>query len=160
VIKQFIPAKVYTGNITSNKKTEMIHNNETQNPQLYISKKVKGSFEEVQKKVEVKLAENNFGIVTHIDMDAKLKEKLNYDQLGTYQIFGICNPALAHEAIKAESNIGVFLPCKIIIRKTAANEFEVASYNPSLMMGMLGNNALNPIAAEVTKSLEAIINTL
>jgi uncharacterized protein (DUF302 family) len=126
---------------------------------LFFSKKVEGSFEEVLQKVENSLKETGFGIVTELSMDEKLKEKLDVT-IEPYKILGICNPKLAYDAIQVEENIGVFLPCTLVIRKTGDKAYEVVTFNPSIMMGALGNPKLDLIANQVTEKLKLTIDKL
>lgn len=126
------------------------------NDNLFFTKKVQGTFEEVYEKVIKSIESNGFGVVTELSMDKKLKEKLDVE-IGTYHMLGVCNPKLAHKAIQVEENIGVFLPCKLIIKKVSEAEFEVVTFNPTLMMGILNNEELNTIAAEVENHLKAIL---
>lgn len=131
-----------------------------ENTEYYFTKKIQGSYEQVFQQLEVSVKANGFGIIDQMDMQAKLKEKLGSEVIDTYMILGVCNPNLAFKAIQAEPNIGVFLPCKIVIRRINTHEFEVATINPTLMMGALNNEKLNPVANEVAQSLKAIIENL
>lgn len=122
----------------------------------FFSKKVRGTFEEVYSKVNQSIESNGFGVVTELNMDKKLKEKLDVS-IGNYHILGICNPKLAYDAIQIEENIGVFLPCKLVIRKVKDGEFEVATFNPSIMMGVLENPELDKVALHVSQKLQDIL---
>jgi len=139
----------------------ILNNNTAQmtKDKLFFSKKVQGTFEEVYEKVNNSIQANGFGVVTELSMDKKLKEKLDVE-IGTYHILGICNPKLAHEAIQVEENIGVFLPCKLIIKKVNDTEYEVVTFNPSLMMGVMENEELNIIADKVSMHLIAILDNI
>lgn len=123
---------------------------------LFFSKQVEGSYDEVFQKIEASLKANSFGIVTDLKMHDKFKEKLDVT-INTYEILGICNPKLAYEAIQVEENIGVFLPCTLILKKKGDKLYEVVTFNPVIMMGVLNNPELDKIALQVTQSLKSII---
>lgn len=123
---------------------------------LFFSKQVQGTFEEVYTKVTQSVEKNGFGVVTELSLDQKLKDKLDVE-IGNYHLLGVCNPKLAHEAIQLEENIGAFLPCKLIIRKTAENEFVVVTFNPALMMGIMENPELDKLANIVSDKLQTIL---
>lgn len=123
------------------------------------SKEVNGTLEEVTAKLTAELEKVKFGIITQVEMDKKLKEKLDVD-IPAYRILGVCSPKHAYEAMKAEENIGVFLPCKIIIKEIGEGKMEVVSIDPNVMMKMLGNAKLDPVAEEVAESLRKVIDAL
>ena len=125
----------------------------------YFSKKVNYTFEEATKKITASLKEQGFGIVTELDMDVKIEEKIKDANLKPYKILGACNPGFALETLKVEENIGLFLPCKVLI-KQLDDEVEVVMVNPSALMGMLGNEKLMPVADEVTKRFKKALENL
>ena len=127
--------------------------------EMFFSKKISGTMDEVYQKVSDALKEEKFGIITEIDMAGTLKEKLDVD-MPPYKILGVCNPGFAWEAIRAEPNIGVFLPCKVILKQLDQNTIEVVSVNPEALMNMLGNNNLDQTAEAVGRKLEKVINGL
>jgi uncharacterized protein (DUF302 family) len=127
--------------------------------QYYFSKKVNYTFEEATKKIIASLKEQGFGIVTELDMDVKIEEKIKDAKLKPYKILGACNPGFALETLKAEENIGLFLPCKVLV-KQLDDEVEVVMVNPSAVMGMLGNEKLMPVADEVTKRFKKALENL
>ncbi len=130
-----------------------------QKGEYYFSKKVKGSFEEVTNNVKSALKEQGFGVITEIDMDKKLKEKLTDIDVKPYKILGVCNPKFAYETLQEEENIGLFLPCKALVKDIGNGNIEVVIVNPSALMKMSGNNKLEKIAAKVEeKFLKAIKN--
>ena len=122
-----------------------------QDNDYYFSKEVNGSFSDVTDKVKKSLKDQGFGIITEIEMDKTLKEKLDNVEMQPYRILGACNPKFAYETLQAEENIGLFLPCKVLIKQIDENKSEVVMVNPSALMKMLGNEALIPVADEVTK---------
>ena len=95
----------------------------------YISKIVDYSFDDALIKVQEELKKEGFGVLTEIDVQSTLKNKLNVD-FRKYKILGACNPPLAHKAMKAEDKIGVLLPCNVIVQETEDKKIEVAFMNP------------------------------
>ncbi|MFC2102524.1 DUF302 domain-containing protein [Bacteroidota bacterium] len=132
---------------------------EAQQP-YYFGTKVAASFDETTTRVKELLKENGFGVITEIDMDQKIKEKLEGVEMNRYRLLGVCNPKLAYDALQAEENIGLFLPCKMIIKEIDKNTTEVISVDPGMMMKMLGNPNLIPIGDQVTTKLKAVIEAL
>lgn len=129
------------------------------NQSLYFTTKVDGTIESVEAKLREILAQEKFGVVTEIDMAKTLKEKIDAVII-PYKILGVCHPGFAHEAIQAEENIGVFLPCKIILKQVGKDTVEVVSVNPSTMMKMIGNPELDKTAEEVSIKLEKVIQRI
>lgn len=104
-----------------------------QETNMFFKKMISGEFNQVLLKVKAEFKSVGFGVMTEIDMDQKLKEKLDVE-LKPYKILGVCNPGFAYEAMQTEPNIGVFLPCKVIIKQLDNNEIEVVSYDPVIPM--------------------------
>ena len=126
----------------------------------YFSKQVDYSFEEATSRLKTVLKEQEFGVITEIDMHQKISEKIKDANMQPYRILGVCNPKFAYQTLKIEENIGLFLPCKVIIKQIDENTSEVVMVNPSALMNMLENEALDGVADEVTdrfkKALEAL----
>lgn len=125
----------------------------------YISKKIKTSFENAEIQTIEALKKEGFGILTEIDIQEKLKEKLNVE-FRKYKILGACNPPNAYKALQHEDKIGVLLPCNVIIQELAKNEIEVAAVDPAASMMAVENQALESIAGEIKEKLERIIASL
>ena len=142
------------GLLTTNAQNELIKGQNEKD--LFFTKQVKGSMEEVYQKVVEALKVEKFGVITEIDMAKTLNEKLGVD-MKPYKILGVCNPGFAYEAIKSEPNIGVFLPCKVILKQLDENTIEVVSINPESMMKMLENEKLNETAESVGEKLKKVI---
>lgn len=123
----------------------------------YFTKTLKGSFEEVTTKVKSALKEQGFGVVTEIDMDVTLKEKLSDVDMRPYKILGVCNPKFAYQTIQEEENIGLFLPCKVLVKDIGKGKVEVVMVNPTVLMQMLGNKELVEVAKKVTTKFEAAL---
>jgi uncharacterized protein (DUF302 family) len=105
------------------------------------------------------LKTEGFGIVSEIDMQAKLKEKLGVDYK-KYKILGACNPAFAYKALQAEEKIGTMLPCNVLIIDKENGTTEIAIINPIASMMAIQNPALEPLAIEITEKLKKVINLL
>lgn len=126
---------------------------------LYFKKTVTGNFSEIVEKVKENLKNQGFSVITEIDMDKKLNEKLDTD-VKPYKILGACNPGYAFKTLQIDDNIGVFLPCKVIVKQLAGNQIEVVSVNPAEMMRMMDNDELTKVAEEVSIKLKAVVEGL
>lgn len=125
----------------------------------YFTTKYSGNFENAVTKVKALLKNEGFGVLTEIDIQKTLKEKLNVD-FKKYLILGACNPPFAYKAIQVEDKIGTMLPCNIIVQELSPNSIEVSSINPMTSMQSVKNDALMDIAKEVSNRLETVINNL
>ncbi|MDD5674036.1 MAG: DUF302 domain-containing protein [Chitinivibrionales bacterium] len=125
----------------------------------YYSKTISGSFNEIIQRVTDALKKEGFGILTRIDISKTLKEKLNVD-FRNYTILGACNPPFAYKALQAEDNIGVMLPCNVIVQEKEMGKIEVASIEPQTSMQAVKNPSLESIAVEIQSKLHAAIDSL
>lgn len=112
-----------------------------------IRKTVRLGYAEAVEKTKSALQNEGFGVLSEIDMQQKLKEKLNVDS-GRYVILGACNPPLAWKALQAEPEIGLLLPCNVIVYEGAGGQCVVAAVDPDSMLGIVGDN---PVVAEVAR---------
>ncbi|RMD45246.1 DUF302 domain-containing protein [Candidatus Pacearchaeota archaeon] len=115
-------------------------------------------FNEAVGKVREELAKEGFGVLTEIDVKATLKKKLNED-FEDYLILGACNPPFAFEALKAERDIGLLLPCNVIVYVLDGKTF-VSAIVPSVAMAMVENNKLGEIAEKVEEKLKRVIDSV
>jgi len=115
-------------------------------------------FEEAVEKVTARLADEGFGILTKIDVREKFKEKLGIDFM-KYVILGACNPANAHSAILAEQDIGLMLPCNVIVYEKEEKTI-VSVIKPSAAMQMVDNKDLQKIAVAVEAKLSKVVSSL
>jgi uncharacterized protein (DUF302 family) len=122
----------------------------------YFSRKVKGSFEEVEERVRKSLKEEGFGVLTEIDVRETLKKKMAVD-FRKYKILGACNPPFAYKALQAEDKIGTMLPCNVIVQEAGDDEIEVASIDPIASMQAVENVSLQSVAEEVRCKLKTVI---
>ena len=100
-----------------------------------------------------------FGVLTEIDVKDTLKKKLNVDY-PPYKILGACNPPLAYRALTAAPEVGLLLPCNVTVRELENGAIEVALIDPLMMMGVISNPALKPIADEARARLERVAQAL
>lgn len=122
----------------------------------YIAKIVSMPFEAAVADVTDKLKEQQFGVLTDIDVQATLKSKIGAE-FPKYRILGACNPRLAHEALKMEQRLGVLLPCNVIVRDAGGGKVEVAGVDPVATLERTGNEALRATAEQVRERLSAAI---
>jgi uncharacterized protein (DUF302 family) len=112
-------------------------------------------FEEVVQRVREELKSDGFGVLCEIDVQATLKEKLGVDG-EPYTILGACNPPLAHEALEAEPDLGVLLPCNVVVHEHKG-ETHIAAVDAERMLSIVDNEQLAPIAADVKRRLGAVV---
>lgn len=125
----------------------------------YISKKITADFDQAVLLVIESLKKEGFGVLTEINIQEKLKEKLNVD-FRKYKILGACNPSYAYKALQQEDKIGTMLPCSVIVQELENNEIEVAAVDPIASMMAIENPALAGLAGEVKEKLERAIASL
>ena len=122
----------------------------------YFSTTITGNFNDIINKVTQLLKNEGFGVLTEIDIQQTLKQKLNVD-FKNYKILGACNPSFAYKALQAENKIGTMLPCNIIVQEITPKTIEVSSINPLVSMQSVKNKDLANIAEEVSNKLKNVI---
>jgi uncharacterized protein (DUF302 family) len=116
------------------------------------------SFDAAVEKVTAELKKEGFGVLTTIDMQKTLKEKINVD-MSRYVILGACNPPFANQALAVEQEIGLLLPCNVIVYETE-NATMVSAFEPMTMMAVLDSPGMKPIAEEVQSKLHRVIDAV
>ncbi|MBI3585507.1 MAG: DUF302 domain-containing protein [Ignavibacteriales bacterium] len=119
------------------------------------SKTVSLTYEQAIEKVTDELKKEGFGILTTIDVKDTLKKKLNVD-FTRYSILGACNPPFAYQALQVEEQIGLLLPCNVIVYEKG-DTVVVSAFDPMLMVKVLENQNMEPIAEEVERRLRRVI---
>ncbi len=125
----------------------------------YFATTIDASFEQAEQKVRAGLKEQGFGVLTEIDVQATLKNKLDVD-FRKYKILGACNPPFSHEALQVEDKIGLMLPCNVIVQQAADGRTEIAAIDPVASMAPVNNDALTGVAQQVRSKLRAVIEAL
>ena len=125
----------------------------------YINKTINYSFEEAISRVTEELKNEGFGILTEINVQKTLNEKLDVD-FKKYRILGACNPAKAYEALKNEDKIGTMLPCNVVVQELENGKVEVSAIDPVASMMAVKNLNLAEFAQGVKEQLEKVIKAL
>ncbi len=115
-------------------------------------------FLEAIEKTKAELTKEGFGILTEIDVKATLKKKIGVDY-DNYVILGACNPPFAYKALQAEKEIGLLMPCNVIVYTDAGNTF-VSAILPSVAMGAIGNTLMADLAKEVEEKLKKAVDSI
>lgn len=116
------------------------------------------SYEETISRAREELQKEDFGVLTEIDVKATLKKKLDVD-FEKYIILGTCNPPFAYQALKTEKDIGLMLPCNVIVYESNGKTY-VSAIVPTVAMNMVENPGLANIAVEVEKKLKKVIDSI
>ncbi len=115
-------------------------------------------YEEAIPRVKEALKAEGFGVLTEIDVRQTLREKLGAE-MKPYIILGACNPQLAHRALEQEPDIGLLLPCNVVVRaEGAASRVDIA--DPQAMLGIVGNEQIGPVADEAKERLQRVVAAL
>jgi len=117
------------------------------------------SFEEAVQKVTEELKKEGFGVLTEIDVKDTLKKKLDVD-FRKYKILGACNPPNAYKALRAETDIGLMLPCNVIVYESEGGQTVVAAVDPVASMRAVENPGLEATALEVRRKLQRVIEAI
>jgi uncharacterized protein (DUF302 family) len=120
---------------------------------------VEESFEGAIQKVTAELEKEGFGVLSDIDVAAKMKAKLDKDMPG-YRILGACNPALAYQAISAVDDIGLLLPCNVLVREDADGKVHVDFMDPESVLGLVKDPGVTPLAQDVKGRLQRVMAAL
>jgi len=131
---------------------------------IALTRTLSGSFDDAVTRVRNALSEQGFGVLTEIDVRATLNAKLGDgagDAVGDYLILGACNPGFAQQAISRYPQIGVLLPCNVVVRQVPGDQtITVEAMNPGLMVEATGQPALTDIADQVGTRLQSALGSL
>ena len=129
------------------------------NTNFGFGKPVDLTFDDAIDKVTSVLQTEGFGVLSDINVAAKMKEKLDVD-MPPYRILGACAPPLAHRAISAVAEIGLLLPCNVLVREDDEGQVYVSFMDPEAVMSLVGDARVEPLAAEVKGRLEQVMAAL
>ena len=118
-----------------------------------------GTMDDIRSRVINELQKAGFGVLTEIDVAATLEKKIDVDRL-PYLILGACNPKLANQAINADPDIGLLLPCNVVLREEQDGSVTVAFMDPSAVLGLVDKPGVEQLAGEVRGLLEGVRDAL
>ena len=117
------------------------------------------AFDDALEKVTAELGKEGFGVLSDINVAAKMKEKLDKD-MPRYRILGACNPALAFQAISAVEDIGLLLPCNVLVREDKDGKVHVDFMDPVSVMSLVNDPGVVPLATDVKGRLQRVLAAL
>lgn len=116
-------------------------------------------FDEAIETVTEELGKEGFGVLTEIDVSATMKKKLDED-MPPYRILGACNPTLAHQAITAVPEIGLLLPCNVLVREEDDGQVRVSFMDPESVLSLVDHPGVGPLAVQVKEKLQRVLAAL
>lgn len=125
----------------------------------YFEKEIALNFEDAIIRVTEELKKEGFGVLTEIDVKATLKKKLDVD-FRDYRILGACNPPLAYQALQAEPQIGLMLPCNVVVQESENGKTLISAIDPIASMQAVENPSLGEVAEQVRSKLQKVIESL
>lgn len=123
------------------------------------STQLEGNLGEIEQKVVNALKEEGFGVLSEIDVQATLKKKLGIDKR-PYKILGACNPTFANQALEVEPDIGLLLPCNVVLREEENGKITVAFMDPEAVLKLVDREEIGTLAKEVRSRLERVRQAL
>ena len=126
--------------------------------QYGFSKTIDLPYEQAIEKVTAELKKEGFGVLTTIDVKETLKQKINVD-FKKYTILGACNPLIAHKALQEEEDLGLLLPCNVVVYEKD-NKTRVSIFDPMVMTWIMENDNMKPIATEVQEKLQRVLKAI
>jgi uncharacterized protein (DUF302 family) len=131
----------------------------TKIPSAGIGKIVQMPFDQALEKAQEALKKEGFGVLSRIDVKATMKEKLGID-FTPFVILGACNPPLAHKALTCEPEVGLMLPCNVVVREVGSGKVRVEAINAEAMTSLFPGAGLEEVAGEVNERLTRVIESL
>ena len=122
-------------------------------------KEVSTGFDDTVARMKEALAAEGFGVLCEIDVQATLKKKLDAD-FRRYTIFGACNPKMAQQALTAEAQIGLLLPCNVVVQEDAQGATQVSVISPTALFELVDNDAVQPVADQVAEQLQRVLEAI
>jgi uncharacterized protein (DUF302 family) len=116
-------------------------------------------FDDAIETVTEELGKEGFGVLTEIDVSATMKKKLDED-MPPYRILGACNPSLAHQAVSAVPEIGLLLPCNVLVREEADGQVRVSFMDPESVLSLVDHPRVAPLAVQVKEKLQRVLAAL
>lgn len=129
------------------------------NTNFGFGKVVNLGIDEAINRVSEELEVEGFGVLSDIDVAGKMKAKLDKD-MPPYRILGACNPSLAHQAVSAEPEIGLLLPCNVLVRQDEEGGVHVSFMDPQAVLSLVDNPGVEPLAGDVKSRLERVLAAL
>lgn len=129
------------------------------NTNFGFGKPVDGNFDDAVETVTEELKKEGFGVLSEIDVAGTLKKKLDED-MPPYRILGACNPTLAHQAVTAVPEIGLLLPCNVLVREDETGQVHVSFMDPGAVLGLVDNPQVVPLAEQVKEKLQRVLAAL
>jgi len=139
--------------------TQRINMTETTSSQLGLHVRLNTDFETAIQRVIDALKEEGFGVLTEIDVKATLKKKIDVD-FRPYKILGACNPQLAHKALTADAQVGLLLPCNVVVSQEDDGFIKISIIDPISMLGIVNIPEVEPVAIEARARLERVAKSL
>ena len=124
-----------------------------------MKKKVDLDYEDAIEKVKAELKKEGFGVLSEIDMKQTFKDKIGED-FNKYIILGACNPKFAYKVLQMEEDIGLLLPCNVIVSTSDSGDTTVAVINPMAVMNLSNNEEIKKLAKEIKERLERVIKNM
>jgi uncharacterized protein (DUF302 family) len=129
------------------------------NTNFGFGKAVDENFDDAVETVTVELKKEGFGVLSDIDVAGTLKKKLDED-MPPYRILGACNPVLAHQAVSAVPEIGLLLPCNVLVREDDSGQVHVSFMDPGAVLGLVDSPEVVPLADQVKEKLQRVLAAL